>query len=115
MEKNTSTTPLWKELDVKRFKERVFQDAQGGIGIMANNCGYGLLEPTDGYTWSNLDVNKFDPSIEYMVLSYNNLASLAEALGNLLKEARQNSFNLHKNINDTPAEAAAAEALKQIS
>ena len=38
---------------------------------------------------------------------------LLEALQTLLKEARANSFELHHNLSDTPAEQKAAEVIKQ--
>lgn len=38
---------------------------------------------------------------------------LLEALQTLLKEARANSFELHHNLSDTPAEQKASEVIKQ--
>jgi uncharacterized NAD(P)/FAD-binding protein YdhS len=38
---------------------------------------------------------------------------LLEAIQQLLKEARANSFNLNQNINDTPAEDRAAQAIRK--
>jgi len=52
---------------------------------------------------------------EYTALAVNNLHLLAEALQRLLKEARFNSFTLNGNVEDTPAERQAQEALNRIS
>ena len=38
---------------------------------------------------------------------------LLKALQDLLREARANSFNLYHNLNDTPQEAAAQEAINK--
>lgn len=38
---------------------------------------------------------------------------LLEALQNLLKEARQNSFHLYNHVSDTPAEQKAQEAINK--
>ncbi len=123
---------LVKELDSKRTKEleehkieaikEVREYSEKRIHYLTEEIPHKHLfairgEYCDFYESQNF-VNvylKYLPKQEaFEKIATENFGSVVDALQMLLKEARANSFNLHHNINDTPAEAMAQQALNNI-
>jgi len=105
---------LVKELNSKITKGKLNFNTWGTLSHETNFNSLGYDAQIEVNRLGNLDEMEATANKDYIKLSFENFGSVVDALQMLLKEARANSFNLHHNINDTPAEAMAQQALNNI-